>query len=223
MKHLPESEQPYEKYFKYGCEHLSDAELLAILLKSGTKDRNSLDVARSLLSDRHGNLLNLYALSHKELLKIPGIGNVKAMELKVIAELSKRIEKTNSGFQMKLDSPSSIAKYFMDLRHLPHEVLMVAMFDSKCHFIGDARLSVGSTSYAYVSPKDIMREVLMHQATTFVLIHNHPSGDPSASSDDLRVTRRVMDCAKLMDLAFADHIIIGDNTYFSFLENHLLN
>ncbi len=223
MKCLPESEQPYEKYAKYGVEQLSDAELLAILIRNGTKDLSSLDVARNFLMMRHGNLMNLFSLSHNELLQIPGIGNVKAMELKALAELSKRIAKTESGFELRLDSPSSIAKYYMELRYLPHEVLVVAVFDSKCHFLGDERVSVGSTSYTYVSPKDILRSVLMLHGATFVVLHNHPSGDATPSLDDKRITMRIKECAELMDLTFSDHIIIGDNQYFSFLEHQLLN
>ena len=220
IKELPESERPYEKFLKRGAGSLSDAELLAIIIKSGTKERNSLDIARTLLSGGHGNLLNLYEFSYEEFLKIPGVGKVKAIQLKAIAELSRRIAQTNSGYHISMKDPSSIADYYMEqMRHLKKEFLICAFFDAKCNFIGDARISVGSTSYAYVSPKDILRKALERNATQLVLLHNHPSGDPTPSADDIRITRRLRECAQILDLVLSDHIIIGDNRYFSFLEN----
>ncbi len=222
VKQLPESERPYEKFLKRGVQSLSDAELIAIIIKSGTKERNSLDVAREVLSGGHGNLLNLYELSYEELLKIPGVGKVKAIQLKAVAELSGRIAQTNSGYHISMKDPASIADYYMErMRHLKKESLVCAFFDAKCNFIGDARISIGSTSYAYVSPKDVFRKALERNATFFVLLHNHPSGDPAPSADDIRITKRLRDGAKLLDLSVGDHIIIGDNRYFSFLEHDL--
>ena len=112
MKNLPESERPYEKYLLHGEESLSDAELLAIILKSGTKDANSLDIARGILSGNHNNLLNLYDLSYRDLMHFPGIGQVKAIQLKAVAELSKRIAKTKSGYCLRMDNPKSISDYY---------------------------------------------------------------------------------------------------------------
>ena len=114
MKNLPESERPYEKYLLYGEESLSDAELLAIILKTGTKEANSLDIAREILTGNHNNLLNLYDLSYHDLLQFSGIGNVKAIQLKAIAELAKRIAKTSSGYQLKMNNPNCVANYYME-------------------------------------------------------------------------------------------------------------
>jgi DNA repair protein RadC len=220
VKQLPESERPYEKFFKYGVESLSDAELLAIIIKSGTRESTSLEVARGLLSGRQGNLLNLYDFSYDELLKFSGVGKVKAIQLKTVAELSKRIARTNSGYHISMTEPATIADYYMEqMRHLKKEFLICAFFDAKCNFIGDAGISIGSTSYAYVSPKDILRTALERNASLIVLLHNHPSGDPAPSSDDIRVTDRIRKGAQLLDLKLCDHIIIGDNRYFSFAEH----
>ncbi len=222
VKQLPESERPYEKFLKKGVQSLSDAELIAIIVKNGTREYNSLDVARAVLSGGHGNLLNLYEFSYEELLKIPGVGKVKAIQLKAIAELSRRIAQTNSGYHISMKDPASIADYYMEqLRHLKKEFLFCAFFDAKCNFIGDARISIGSTSYAFVSAKDILRKALERNASLLVLVHNHPSGDPSPSADDIRVTNRLRESAGLLDLSIGDHIIIGDNRYFSFLEHDL--
>ena len=220
MKNLPESERPYEKFLSQGIESLSDAELLAIIVKSGTKEESSLDIARKLLQGNHKNLLNLYDLSYRELMKFPGIGHVKAIQLKAVAELSKRISKTNSGYTLRMDTPSSIATYYMEqLRHEKEELLICAFFDVKCNFLGDVNISKGSVSYAYVSPRDIFLHAFDFKAVLFVMIHNHPSGDPSPSDDDLQITYRIGKGAQILELQLADHIIIGDNKYYSFKEN----
>ncbi len=220
MKNLPESERPYEKFEKYGMESLSDAELLAIIIKSGTTKENSVDIARNILQGNHNNLLNLYDLSYHDLMKYPGIGSIKAIQLKSIAELSKRISRTRSGYDLRLDNPASIADYYMEtLRHRKEEVLICAFFDSKCHFIGDSVISKGSVNFAYVSPRDIFRHVLDYEAVQFVMLHNHPSGDPTPSNDDVQITYRIHKGAQILELNMIDHIIIGDNRYYSFHEN----
>jgi len=223
MKNLPESERPYEKYVRYGAEMLSDAELLAIILKSGTKKENSLDIARKLLENNHHNLLNLYDLSYHDLLRIPGIGPVKAIQLKAVAELSKRIATTKSGYHLNMNSPATIAAYYMEqLRHRKEEVLLCAFFDAKCHFLGDVIISKGSVDFAYVSPREIFRHAFDYEAVMFVLLHNHPSGDPMPSQDDIHVTYRIQKGAQILELQLVDHIIIGDNQYYSFKEHKQL-
>ena len=219
LKNLPESERPYEKLLKSGAENLSDAELLAIILKTGTHNKTSLDVARNVLCRRHNNLLNLYDCSYQELIQIPGIGKVKAIQLKAVAELSKRIARTQSGYQLQMNHPSSIADYYMEqMRHMKNEILMCAFFDSKCKYLGDSVISVGSVNYAYVSPGEIFRKAFEFGAVLFIILHNHPSGDPYPSEDDIRITQRIQKGAQLVELNMVDHIIIGDNTYYSFKE-----
>ena len=223
MKNLPESERPYEKYLLYGEERLSDAELLAIIIKSGTKNFNSLDIAREILRGNHNNLLNLFDLSFRDLTRISGVGKVKAIQLKAVAELAKRIAKTSSGYQLKMDNPKSIADYYMEqMRHLKQEQLVCAYFDSKCNFLGDAILSKGTVNSAYVSPREIFSSAFDYEAVMFILLHNHPSGDPIPSEDDIHVTNRLLKGAKILQLELVDHIIIGDNTYFSFKESDLI-
>lgn len=219
LKDLPESERPYEKFLKSGAGSLSDAELLAVILKTGTKNENSLEIARKLLSRKHGNLLNLYDYSFKELLQISGIGQVKAIQLKAVAELSKRIAATKSGYQLQMNMPSSIAAYYMEqMRHQKKEMLMCAFFDSKCKFLGDALISVGSVNYTYVSPREIFSKAFEFGAVLLIMLHNHPSGDPTPSEDDIRITKRIKNAAILLELELVDHIVIGDNRYYSFKE-----
>ena len=220
IKNLPESERPYEKFVKYGAENLSDAELLAIIIKTGTAKENSVDIARQILQGNHNNLLNIYDLSYREMMQYPGIGSIKAIQLKAVAELSKRIARTKSGYDFRLDNPFSIADYYMEhLRHCKEERLICAFFDSKCHFLGDVIITKGAVNYAYVSPREIFRHAFDYEAVQFVLIHNHPSGDPTPSKDDLQITNRIRKGAQILELELIDHIIIGDNKYYSFHEN----
>ena len=156
-------------------------------------------------------------------MQFSGIGQIKAIQLKAVAELSRRIAKTNSGYQLKMDNPSSIANYYMEqLRHLKQEQLMCAFFDSKNNFLGDVVISKGAVNYAYVSPRDIFRYAFDYEAVMLILLHNHPSGDATPSEDDIRITRRIEKGAQLLELHLVDHIIIGDNKYYSFKENVLI-
>lgn len=223
IKNLPESERPYERFRNLGAEALSDAELLAIILKTGTKSQTSLELAQSLLLECQGNLLNLYELSYEQLLEIKGIGKVKAIQLKAVAELSRRIARTNRGYQLSLQSPASIADYYMEeMRHRREEAFIGAFFDAKCKFLGDSIITVGSVSHAFVSPMELFRKALLRSAVMLVILHNHPSGDPAPSREDIELTERVEKGAGLLGLTLADHVVIGDNRYYSFRENHML-
>ena len=175
MKNLPESERPYEKFLKNGASALTDAELIAVIIKNGTAKKTAMDVSVDLLAGKHKNLLNLYEYSYEELCGFEGIGKVKAIQIKCIAELSKRISQTKSGFEIRMQTPASIAEYYMEqMRHRKEEALYGAFFDAKCKFLGDSEISVGSVDYAYVSPRDIFRKALACNAVYMILLHNHP-------------------------------------------------
>ncbi|MBO5371802.1 MAG: DNA repair protein RadC [Lachnospiraceae bacterium] len=223
VKELPESEKPYEKCLRYGVEYLSDAELLAVIIRTGTMGKRSIDLAQEILSRKEKNLLNLYALSINELKEISGIGMVKAIQLKCLAEITKRITKATRQ-NISLASSASIAAYYMEeLRHENREKLLLCMFDSKCALLGDAIISIGTVNASLISPREIFKEALTAQAVQIVLIHNHPSGIPMPSAQDKIVTRRIQECGELMGIQLSDHIIIGDNRYFSFKEENLLH
>jgi DNA repair protein RadC len=223
LKNLPESERPYERFRNLGAEALSDAELLAIILKTGTRELTSLELARNLLSQCQGNLLNLYELSYEQLVEQRGIGPVKAIQLKAIAELSRRIARTRRGYQLSLDRPSSIADYYMEeLRHLSREVFVGAFFDAKCNFLGDCQIAEGSNHQAFVAPMELFRKALLRNTVMIVILHNHPSGDPTPSAEDIRLTQRIREGAELLGMTLADHIVIGDNRYYSFNEQDML-
>ena len=168
-------------------------------------------------------LLNLLRLDVERLTQIRGIGNVKAIQLKCIGELAKRIASTSRREQITLQSARSIAEYFMEqLRHEPQEHLMLAMFDNKSMLIGEKLLSTGTSNAALISARDIYRTALQYQAAYVVVLHNHPSGNPEPSREDILVTRKIKACGELLDILLMDHIIIGDNRYFSFREQDIL-
>ena len=219
-KELPVSERPYEKCLQEGPQALSDAELLAVILKSGSREMNVIALAQSILQADGKNLLNLYHMSVEELMLFPGIGKVKAIQLKCVAELSRRIARTDRRDRICLSDAASVAAYYMErLRHEHAEQLLVSMFDAKCHLIGDSLIATGSVSSVSGSPRDVFVRLLEKKAVYFILLHNHPSGDPAPSKEDYAMTQRMKACGEMMDLQLSDHIIIGDNRYYSFREN----
>lgn len=223
MKEMPESEKPYEKCIQHGVQALSDAELLAVILRTGTREHTSLQTAQQLLRGGEGNLLNLITMTREEMQKIPGIGQVKAVQMKCAAELAMRIARTRRAVRISLNQPESVAGYYMEtLRHEPREKLLLAMFDAKCSLLGDEVISVGTVKHSLVSPREVFLKALQYKAVHIVLLHNHPSGDPAPSEADKLVTERIAACGEMMDIALADHIIIGDNSYVSFREKGLL-
>ena len=223
IKDLPDSEKPYEKFLKYGPEHLSDAELLAVIIKSGTAGLKSVEVAQNFLNQKNYNLMNLYDVSYEELLNMKGIGKVKAIQLKCIAELSNRITATRYIQRVALKDAGSIAVYFMErLRHETQEQLVLCMFDTKCRLIADEIISKGSVSSSIVPPREIFITALQKHAVYIVLLHNHPSGISAPSREDDEVTRRIAECGQMIGIPLCDHIIIGDHNYYSYRESGLL-
>ncbi len=221
IKMMPEGERPYEKYQRYGVENLSDAELLAVIIKSGAGGINSVDVAKEILKLHpvKNNLSALYYLSDNQLMKIKGIGRVKAIQLKCVAELSRRLAKATAEERLKLNNAHSVADYLMeDMRYLTREELHVLFFDSKQMLISEMKLSEGTVNASLSSPREILVEALRYDAVTIIVAHNHPSGDPSPSKADLDFTRRLAKTCDEVGLKLIDHLVIGDNKYTSLKE-----
>lgn len=228
MKHItfknsPNGEKPYEKFLTYGAESLSDAELLAVVLRSGTKDCDVLNVARQILAYGQQSLMNLWEMSLNELMAIPGIGKVKAIQLKCIAQLCVRMSRMSYMPKEKFDNPDKIAGYYMELlRHEKQEKMYLLMMDTKCQKLGEEVVSMGTVNSSIASPREIFLTALNHKAVQIVLVHNHPSGDPTPSREDVQLTKRIKVCGELMGIELVDHIIIGDTIYTSFREEGLL-
>ena len=219
---------PYEKFENIGSDSLTDIELLAIIIRTGTKNRNALELAKEILklssnSGQSHGLLSLLHLSLEELMSLNGIGKVKAIRLKCIAELSKRIAMETFKTGLRFDSPKSIAAYYMEqLRHLETEQVMLVMCDGKNQFLKDCILSSGTVNMSLLSPREIFLMAIKTQAVNILLVHNHPSGDPTPSKDDIMITKRIHEAAQLMNIPLLDHIIIGNNCYVSFAEQGLM-
>ncbi len=219
MKELPEGERPYEKCRLYGPGALTDAELIAAVLRSGSQGERSTDIADRVLTAGPDGLLNILHLSLEELMSIRGIGPVKAVQLKCIGELSRRISTASRHVGRIYSGPKDIADRYMErLRHESREILLLVMFDRKNMFIGDEIISMGTSNSSLISPTEIFRTALRKRAEFIVLLHNHPSGDPTPSRADREVTARIRDCGRMLEIPLVDHIIIGDNKYYSFCQ-----
>lgn len=217
---------PYEKFITYGSKSLTDSELLAILLRTGTRGVNARELGEKVLSEtaRYGNgLLGLYHISLQDLMKLDGIGKVKAIQLKAIAELSTRMAQAKAKNKLSFHNPYSIADYYMErFRHENVEYILLLMFDSAMHLIEEVILSKGTVCASLLSPREVYIHAFQAQAAGIMLLHNHPGGDPTPSENDLMITERICKTGILTDIPLLDHIIIGDNTYFSFKESKLM-
>lgn len=218
--------RPYEKFVKMGAESLTDAELLAIILRTGTKDLSAIDLALKVLEKAEcgkQGLLGLYHLSLEQLEQIKGVGPVKAIKVKCITELSKRIATTNAWNDVVFQRSGTVAACYMEkLRHRGTECVLVLLLDAKGHLIKEKELSNGTVRMSLISPREVFIEALKVEAVQMILIHNHPSGDPSPSKADVIITEHIQKLGKQMELPLIDHIIIGDNKYISFKEQGLL-
>ncbi len=224
IKDLPEDERPMEKFMTKGAFSVSDAELLAIILRSGTRDISAVELAGRILNCSEQGILGINNLSIQELLKIKGIGRVKAIQIKAIGELSRRLSKAGLNVHGKnFNSPDLIARYYMeDLRYLKQEQLLVIYLDTKAKFIKDEVITKGTVNMSVVSPREIFINAVRFEAVNIILLHNHPSGDPTPGRQDILATKRVREAGELIGISLIDHIIIGDNKYISFKEEGLL-
>ena len=221
MKELPTLERPYEKLEIYGAEMLSNAELLAIIIKTGNKKETAVALAQKILNlDKNYNkndLRFLQDISIEELIAIKGIGKVKAIQIKAVSEIAKRITKPITN-KIKINNTKDVAELVMsELRYEKREIAKVILLNSKNIVLRIVNISLGGSNFACIEPKDVLAEAIKMQAPKIILIHNHPSGDPRPSKGDYKVTDRIYECADLMGIELLDHVVIGDGTYESVL------
>lgn len=225
MKELPAGDKPYEKCLEKGAEFLNDAELLAVILRTGSQGSSALALSRDVLATfPAGNgLLGLHHLRFHDLMQIRGIGKVKAVQLKCIAELSKRMAKQAAQNALSFSDPQTIAEYYMeDFRHYEQETLVLMMLNTKSRLVGEQIISIGTVNASLITPREIFIQALHHHAVGVVLVHNHPSGDPTPSKEDIQVTGRIQAAGDMIGIELLDHLIIGDRKYMSFREKKLL-
>ena len=219
MKELPISERPYEKMEMYGANSLSNAELLAIIIKTGTTEESSVTIAQKILKlnkDKKDNLKFLQDISINELTKIKGIGKVKAIQLKAVSELTKRMSRPILDNKIKITCPQDVANLLIDeLKNEKREIVKVLILNTKNIVVKILDVSYGSTNLAIITPRDILAEVVKMEAPKIILIHNHPSGDPMPSKADMEFTDRLIEACKLLGVELLDHIVIGHDSYES--------
>lgn len=220
-----QTDLPYEKFLSYGAESLTDAELLAIIIRTGTQGEDALALAERILS-MNGNRDGLLSLQHihlEQLKSVRGIGEVKAVRIKCIAELSNRIASARMHDRLNFQMPELVAGYYMEqMRHLEYEQVRLILLDNKSRLITDYVISTGTVNFSVLSPRDIFIRALEYRAVFVMLIHNHPSGDPTPSSDDISITAKIRAAGSFLQIPLLDHIVIGDRCYLSFHEQNLL-
>lgn len=225
LRDLPDMERPREKLLLKGAQSLSDAELLAILLRTGTKEDSVIRVAEKLLAVYKNESLGEFAnLSVNDFSKIKGIGKVKAITVLAALELGKRLAEAPSIERKKITSPQDVVNVFMPrFRYEKKEHFIVVLLDTKNHILATPVVSVGCLNSSIVHPREVFREAIVHFAAAMILVHNHPSGDPMPSKEDIHVTHKLIEAGNLMDIKVIDHIIIGDNCYISLKEERLID
>ncbi|MBP5158827.1 MAG: DNA repair protein RadC [Lachnospiraceae bacterium] len=223
IKDLPECERPYEKCRNLGPGALSDAELLAVILRTGKRGVSSKALAQRILDHNGRGILGLAGISLDELLRFEGVGKVKALQILCIGELSKRIAGAKALEKLDFRDPRSIADYYMEsMRHCKSEHLMAVFLDTKLKRIGEQVISVGTVNSAIISPREIFIEALKRDAVNLVLLHNHPSGDPTPSNGDINATQRFAKACDYVGIRLLDHVIIGDNCHVSMKSEGLI-
>jgi len=215
VKDLPADEQPREKLMRLGPEALSDAELVAILLRTGLPGRNVIDVSRDLI-EQSGGLHRMARRGWLHLKQMPGIGAVKAVTLESALELSRRLSRWEPGTIVQFRHPQDVATYFGPaLRDLRKEVFIIAFLNARKILLGYERISVGGQTATVVDPAEVMRQAILNDAHSIIAVHNHPSGNARASDADLALTRRLVEVGHLMGIALDDHVIIAGFDHIS--------
>ena len=226
IQDLPASERPREKMENRGAKSLSDAELLALFFRTGTPGVSAIAMSNALI-ERFGNLQAVSRATSSELQEIPGIGPAKASELLGVFEMGRRLAKAKVTTR-PIDQPELVYELLgPEMQTLHRESLRVILLNTRNHLIRVEEVSLGTANESLAHPREVLRPALIHSASSFILVHNHPSGDPDPSQADRRLTSRIREAAKIIDVKFVDHIIIGYSSdehepYFSFREMGLL-
>ncbi|MBO6233412.1 MAG: DNA repair protein RadC [Clostridia bacterium] len=222
MKEMPIAERPYEKLELYGEKTLSNAELLAIIIKTGTKNISSIDLAYKILNlnknTKEDDLKFLKNISLEELMQIKGIGKVKAIQLKAICELAVRMSKPSNYKNIQIKAPGDMAKIVMDeLKFETKEIVKLVMLDNRNRIIRINEIAIGGCNFANFSISDILGETLKTKAPKIILIHNHPSGSSKPSQKDLDITAKLYNACQIVGIELIDHLVIGNMEYTSIM------
>jgi DNA repair protein RadC len=218
IRDLPQQERPRERMQQYGPEALSNAELIAILLRVGSKGESAVRMAERLLSE-FGGLAGLTRARIPQLSAISGLGLAKATQIKAAFELGRRVAAAGDGPRPTISNASDAARLVMeDLRYQQQERLVAIFLDTRCQVIRVHTVSVGTLTGSPAHPREIFREAIAHGSASLIVCHNHPSGDPTPSRDDIALTARLKQAGELMGVTLLDHIVIGDGRHISLKE-----
>ncbi|OLC15647.1 MAG: hypothetical protein AUH29_07260 [Candidatus Rokubacteria bacterium 13_1_40CM_69_27] len=222
MDREPTSERPRERLYWKGPSALADAELLALQLGSGTRDKSAVDIAREMLAT-YGSLADVASREAAELTRQRGVGAVKAARLVAAFELGRRLRARTPGQRTILSTPAEVFTAFGPLMEdLKREVFRVALLDAQNGLLRDCVVSEGTLSASLVDPREVFKPAILESAASVILLHNHPSGDPAPSREDVRLTRQLVECARLLGLRVHDHLIIGRGRFVSLAERGII-
>lgn len=222
LRQLPHNQRPRERMISYGADALSHAELLAILIRTGTKNQSAIQLSTQLLQ-QCGSLRELADMSVEEFTAIKGIGQAKALQLLAGIELGKRVARSKLGEVVTVRSPHDAAMYMMEeMRYLKKEHFICLFLNTKNHIIGKETMSIGTLNASLVHPREVFRSAIRSSSASIICMHNHPSGDPTPSSEDIQITKRLYEAGALLGIELLDHLIIGDGKFVSLKEQGYL-
>ena len=219
LKDVPLEERPRERMLHYGAAALSHVELIAILLRTGTTNQSAIQLATTILS-RCGGLHGLIDMTKEEMMSVKGIGEAKASQLQAGIELGRRLSRSRLGHSIIIRSPRDAADHVMDeLRYLKKEHFLCLFLNTKNHVIARETISIGTLNAALVHPREVFRAAMKHNSASIICVHNHPSGDPTPSSEDISLTKRLAEAGQLVGIELLDHVIVGDGRFVSLKEH----
>jgi DNA repair protein RadC len=221
IKEWPEEDRPREKLLDRGAEALTDAELLAILLRTGNAGASALDHARLLLS-QFGGIKGIDSAPAKELCAIKGIGPAKSAQLKAGLEIGRRLGREKWEAGQALRSSEDVFRHFAELEKEKREIFYVVLLNNKNRKIREVKISEGSLTASLVHPREVYNPVIRESAAAVIFVHNHPSGDPAPSPEDIEITRRLKQVGEVMGVRVLDHVVIGRDRYYSFSDRGIL-
>jgi DNA repair protein RadC len=223
IKEMIESERPREKMIQFGVGNLSNAELLAILIRTGTKEASAIELAQRILSCDPTGIHYLTSCTVEELSQIKGIGSAKACQLIAAIELGKRIAASKETTRPCIKTPSDIVNIYMEeMRYYKKEYFKIVLLNTKNEIISSENVSIGSLNASLVHPREVFITAIKKSAASLVLLHNHPSGNPQPSKEDISITKRLSEAGKIIGIDIIDHIIIGNGSYISLKEQSIL-
>jgi DNA repair protein RadC len=225
IKDLPKNEQPRERLKRHGAKALSDAELLALLIRTGTRNESALVLAQRILKGDgvKTGIMYLIDASLEELSKIKGIGLAKSVQLKAAVELGRRMSLYQNSDTIVINSPNDVKNLLMEeMRYLEKEHFKAILLNIKNHVISVEDISIGSLNTSIVHPREVFKTAIKRSSASLIIVHNHPSGDPTPSKEDIQVTKRLVDAGKIIGIEVLDHIIIGNGIFISFKEKGII-